>query len=56
MGRGAEVELSLLSTGIGLLPTLMFEVSSGEQEPSLPSCQGRQHNSLDRTNHVLVCR
>lgn len=36
----AEVELSLLSTGIGLLPTLMFEVRSGEQEPSLSPCQG----------------
>lgn len=36
----AEVELTLLSTGNGLLPTHISGVSPGEQELSLSPCQG----------------
>lgn len=53
----AEVELTLLSTGNGLLLTLTSQ-GSALVSKSFPSLLAKayQHNSLDSTIHVLVCK
>lgn len=54
---GAEVELTLLSAGDGLSPTLASQKSALVGKRSLPSllAEAHQHNSLDGTNQALVC-